>query len=113
MANGQVTLAKPTFQPVSCLKTGGYSSARTSLSAELFDKLGPWTLGNQDATQTRWCRGSNTLVTSGARTVTYRLKTTRTGNQISGTMVQSFSDSTLEFWYPTRPRSPSSPAPGR
>ena len=100
VANGQVTLAKPTFQPVSCLKTGGYSSARTSLSAELFDKLGPWALGNQDATQTQMVPRVNTLVTSGARTVTYRLKTTRTGNQISGTMVQSFSDSTLEFWYP-------------
>jgi hypothetical protein len=98
--NGQVSLVQPTFQPVSCFKSGGYSSAQTSLSSELFDKLGPWALGNQDATQTQMVPRVNTLVTSGARTVTYRLNTTRAGDQISGSMVQSFSDSKLEFWYP-------------
>ena len=98
--NGQVSLVQPTFQPVSCFKSGGYSSAQTSLSSEMFDKLGPWALGNQDATQTQVVPRVNTLVTSGARTVTYRLNTTQTGNQINGTMVQSFSDSKLEFWYP-------------
>ena len=98
--NGQVTLAQPTFQPVSCFKSGGYSSAQTSLSSEMFDKLGPWALGNQDATQTQQVPRVNTLVTSGARTVTYRLNTARTGDQITGSMVQSFNDSKLEFWYP-------------
>ncbi|HEX5909318.1 MAG TPA: hypothetical protein VFY44_02420 [Thermoleophilaceae bacterium] len=98
--NGQVTLAAPTFQPVSCFKSGGYSSAQTSLSSEMFDKLGPWALGNQDATQTQVVPRVNTLVTSGERTVTYRLNTTRTGDQISGSMVQSFSDSRLEFAFP-------------
>ena len=112
--NGQVSLRRqPTFQPVSCFKSGGYSSAQTSLSSEMFDKLGPWALGNQDATQTQLVPRVNTLVTSGARTVTYRLNTTRTGDQISGSMVQSFSDSRLEFCSPTPRRSRSSAAPGR
>jgi len=102
--NGQVSLAAPTFQPVSCFKSGGYSSAQTSLSSEMFDKLGPWALGNQDATQTQMVPRVNTLVTSGERTVTYRLNTTRTGDQISGSMVQSFSDSRLEFAYPNTPK---------
>ncbi len=95
--NGQVSLVQPTFQPVSCFKSGGYSAAQTSLSSEMFDKLGPWALGNQDATQTQMVPRVNTLVTSGERTVTYRLNTTRTGDQISGSMVQSFSDSRLDF----------------
>ncbi len=102
--NGQVSLAQPTFQPVSCFKSGGYSPAQTSLSSEMFDKLGPWALGNQDATQTQLVPRVNTKVTSGERTVTYRLNTTRTGNQISGSMVQSFSDSQLEFSYPGTPK---------
>lgn len=98
--NGQVSLVQPTFQPVSCFKSGGYSLPSTSLSSEMFDKLGPWALGNQDATQTQQVPRVNTLVTSGARTVTYRLNTARTGDQISGSMVQSFSDSRLEFSFP-------------
>ena len=102
--NGQVSLVQPTFQPVSCFRSGGYSPAQTSLSSEMFDKLGPWALGNQDATQTQQVPRVNTLVTSGARTVTYRLNTSRTGDQISGTMVQSFSDSRLEFSYPNTPK---------
>ena len=102
--NGQVSLAQPTFQPVSCFKSGGYSPAQTSLSSEMFDKLGPWALGNQDATQTQMVPRVNTLVTSGERTVTYRLNTTRTADQISGSMVQSFSDSRLEFAYPNTPK---------
>jgi hypothetical protein len=36
-------------------------------------------------------------VGSGARTVTYKLKTSRAGNQITGSLTQSFSDSKLDF----------------
>jgi hypothetical protein len=97
----KVTMTQPTFQPVSCSEGGGLY--RVSLSSELFDLVGPWQLGNQDGTQTQMVPRVNTLVTSGARTVTYRLKTSRTGNQIAGTLVQSFSDSKLDFsTYPAR-----------
>ena len=103
-------MAEPTLQPVSCFKSGGYSS-EDPLSSEMFDLLGPWALGNQDGTQTKQVPRVNTLVGSGARTVTYRLKTTRSGNQITGSLIQSFATRSSTSCSPTRLRS--STAPGR
>ena len=76
---------------VSCFQTGG--SYQSSTSSEMFDLAGPWTLGNQDGTQTKSVPRVNQLVGSGARTVTYKLKSSRAGNQIAGSLTQSFADS--------------------
>jgi hypothetical protein len=76
---------------VSCFQTGG--SYQSSTSSEMFDLAGPWTLGNQDGTQTKSVPRVNQLVGSGARTVTYKLKSSRAGNAITGSLTQSFSDS--------------------
>jgi hypothetical protein len=79
----------------SCFETGG--SYQSSTSSEPFDLAGPWTLGNQDGTQTKSVPRVNQLVGSGARTVTYKLTSSRAGNQITGSLTQSFSDSKLDF----------------
>jgi len=92
----KVTLPQATQQPVSCSEIGNLY--RVSLSDELFDHLGPWQLGNQDGTQTQQVPRVNTLVTSGARTVTYRLKTARNGNRIEGSLIQTFADSRYDFF---------------
>ncbi len=93
---GNVNLTEQVLQPVSCSEIGG--AYRVALSSEPFDLLGPWPLGNQDGTQTKQVPRVNTLVTSGARTVTYRLKTSRSGNQISGSLIQTFSDSRFDIF---------------
>ncbi len=93
---GKVTLTQAAQQPVSCSEIGNLY--RVALSTELFDLTGPWDLGNQDGTQTQQVPRVNTLVTSGARTVTYRLKTARTGNQIDGSLIQTFSDSRYDIF---------------
>jgi hypothetical protein len=89
-------VAQQPLQPVSCSEIGG--QYRVALSSEPFDLLGPWALGNQDGTQTQQVPRVNTLVTGGARTVTYRLKSSRAGNQITGSLIQSFSDSKYDVF---------------
>jgi hypothetical protein len=96
-----LNITQQPLQPVSCSEMGG--QYRVSMSSEPFDLLGPWTVGNQSATQTKSVPRVNQLVTSGARTVTYKLTSSRAGNQITGTLTQSFSDSRLDFsTYPNK-----------
>jgi hypothetical protein len=68
-------------------------SYRSSSSLELFNLLGPWKLGNQTATQTKRSIAVNQLVSSGERTITYKMTSTRSGNKITGKRTMSFSDS--------------------
>ncbi len=86
-----ITLSKQTMLFVSCFEMGG--SYRSSSSLELFNLLGPWKLGNQTTTQTKRSIAVNQLVSSGERTITYKMTSTRSGNKITGKRTMSFSDS--------------------
>ncbi len=76
---------------MSCFEIGG--SYRSRFSYEVFNLLGPWRLGNQDATQKRKSRAVNVLVSSGERTITYTLTSKRSGNKITGQRKMNFTDS--------------------
>ena len=91
LTGGNITLTQSTLVFVSCLEMGG--SYRSSSSLEIFNALGPWALGNQNATQKKQSVAVNQLVGSGQRTITYKLTSSRSGDRITGKLTMSFSDS--------------------
>jgi hypothetical protein len=95
VSNGQIQIAKGSFVPVSCFEMGG--SYRSSLSFELFDAPGPWTIGT-DGLVAKQGIAVNQLVSSGARTINYKVTgTTQQPGRVAGTLGMSFSDSKLNF----------------
>jgi hypothetical protein len=88
---GNITLTQPTLLFVSCFEMGG--AFRSSSSFESFNLLGPWALGNQSTTRQQRSRAVNQLVSSGERTITYKMTSTRSGDRITGKLTMSFSDS--------------------
>ncbi len=68
-------------------------SFRSSFSYELFTALGPWKLGNQDGTVQKKSVAVNQLISSGERTITFKMTSTRSGNRITGKRTMSFSGS--------------------
>jgi hypothetical protein len=91
LEGGNINLTGTSLLFVSCFEIGG--SYRSAFSYEVFNLLGPWRLGNQTATQQRRSRAVNTLVSSSERTITYTVKSSRSGNRITGERKMSFSDS--------------------
>ncbi len=91
LEGGNINLTGTSLLFVSCFEIGG--SYRSSFSYEVFNLLGPWRLGNQDGTQKQKSRAVNQLVSSGERTITYTLTSSRSGNRITGQRKMSFSDS--------------------
>lgn len=91
LEGGTINLTGTSLLFVSCFEIGG--SYRSSFSYEVFNLLGPWKLGNQDATQQKRSIAVNQLVGSGERTITYKLTSSRSGDKITGKRTMSFSDS--------------------
>jgi hypothetical protein len=97
--DGQMQITKGSFVPVSCLEMGG--SYRSSLSFELFDAPGPWTVGT-DGLVAKQGIAVNQLVSSGARTINYKVTgTTQEVGRVAGTLGMSFSDSKYDIFYNT------------
>lgn len=95
-AGGQLELTKAPFVPVSCFENGG--SFRSSLSFELFDAAGPWTVGT-DGLVAKQSVAVNQLVGSGARTINYKVTgTTQQADRVAGTLGMSFVDSKYDIF---------------
>jgi hypothetical protein len=96
VANGQIQITKGPFVPVSCFEMGG--SYRSSLSFELFDAPGPWTIGT-DGLVAKQGLAVNQLVGSGLRTINYKVTgSTQQAGALAGTLGMSFSDSKYDIF---------------
>jgi hypothetical protein len=96
VSNGQIEITKPPFVPVACFEMGGY--LRNALSLELFDVPGPWTIGT-DAIIEKQGIAVNQLVSSGARTINYKLeKSSQTAGKVTGTLGMSFFESKYDIF---------------
>ena len=95
LSGGQMTLTKPAMVPVSCGEMGG--SNRIALSLELFDAMGPWTIGT-DSTVDKSSIAVNTLANPGSKTITYKVsETSQTADKVAGKLSIFFSDSKLDI----------------
>jgi hypothetical protein len=87
---GNINITKTTLVFVTCFENGdNYESAS---SFELFGHNGPWELGKEDTFAGRG-RATNRLVSSGERSITYKLSSARSGDRITGKIGMSFFDS--------------------
>jgi hypothetical protein len=78
------------------MENGG--SYDLSLSFELFDAPGPWAVGSDGSVEKQGI-AVNQLVSSGARTITYKVTaTTQDAGRIAGTLGMSFSDSKYDVF---------------
>jgi len=92
---GELQITKGSFVPVSCFEMGG--AYRSSLSLELFDAPGPWTIGT-DGLVAKQGIAVNQLVSSGARTINYKVTgTSLQADRLAGTLGMSFSDSRYDL----------------
>jgi hypothetical protein len=95
-SGGQLQITKGSFVPVSCFEMGG--AYRSSLSFELFDAPGPWTIGT-DGLVAKQGIAVNQLVSSGARTINYKVTgTSQQADRLTGTLGMSFSDSKYDIF---------------
>ena len=96
LVNGnQFQLTKPLSLTVSCGEMGGLN--RIAVSLELFDALGPWTIGTDGAVEKSGI-AVNSIVQAGSRGITYTVKNTSMDpTHVVGTFGMSFSDSRYDF----------------
>jgi hypothetical protein len=93
--NGQMTITKPPFVPVSCGATGG--STGVAISLELFDAPGPFPVGSEGVVEKQGL-AVNTLVNSGARSITYKAsEIAADAAKVTGKLSMSFFDSKLDI----------------
>ena len=96
VTGGRLQLTKAPVVPVSCFEMGG--SYRSSLSFELFDAPGPWTVGT-DGLVAKQGIAVNQLVGGGARTINYKVTgATQQVDRVAGTLGMSFSDSKYDIF---------------
>ncbi len=96
VAGAELQLARVPLVPVSCFENGG--AYRSALSFELFDAPGPWTIGT-DGSVAKEGRAVNQLVSSGARSITFKVSgTTQEPGRIAGTLGMSFFDSRYDLF---------------
>ena len=96
VSGGQIQITKGSFVPVSCFEMGG--SYRSSVSFELFDAPGPWTIGT-DGLVAKPGIAVNQLVSGGMRTINYKATgTTQQADRVTGTLGMSFSDSKYDIF---------------
>jgi hypothetical protein len=96
VAGGQLQITKAPFVPVSCFENGGMY--RSAISFELFAVSGPWTVGADGSVAAQGI-AVNQLVSSGARTITYKLtETAQQPGRLSGTLGMSFFDSKYDVF---------------
>lgn len=92
----QLTFTKMPLVPIYCFEMGGWY--RNSLSFDLFNAPGPWTIGTDGLIEAKSI-SANTLVTGGERTMNHTVKNvTVAANQVTGTMGMSFSTSRLDIF---------------
>jgi hypothetical protein len=96
VAGGQLQITQAPVVPVSCFEMGG--AYRSAISFELFDAVGPWTIGT-DGLVAKQGIAVNQLVSAGARTINYKvLGTSQEAGRIAGTLGMSFSDSRYDIF---------------
>ena len=96
VTGGQMQITKAPVVPVSCFEMGG--SYRSSLSFELFDAPGPWTVGT-DGPVAKQGIAVNQLVGGGARTINYKVTgATQLVDRVAGTLGMSFADSKYDIF---------------
>ena len=96
VTGGQMQITKALVVPVSCFEMGG--AYRSSLSFELFDAPGPWTVGS-DGLVAKQGIAVNQLVGGGARTINYKVTgATQQLDRVAGTLGMSFSDSKYDIF---------------
>jgi hypothetical protein len=96
VAGGQLQITKAPTVPVSCFEMGG--AYRSSLSFELFDAPGPWTIGT-DETVAKTGIAVNQLVSGGERGITYKVTgSTQEPGRVAGTLGMSFFDSKYDIF---------------
>jgi hypothetical protein len=96
VTGGQMQITKAPVVPVSCFEMGG--AYRSSLSFELFDAPGPWTVGS-DGLVAKQGIAVNQLVGGGARTINYKVTgATQQVDRVAGTLGMSFSDSKYDIF---------------
>jgi hypothetical protein len=96
VAGGQMQITKAPAVPVSCFENGG--SYRSAISFELFAVPGPWTIGSDGSVAAQGI-AVNQLVSSGARTITYKVtETTQGAGRIAGKLGMSFFDSKYDIF---------------
>ena len=96
LAGGKLQITKAPVVPVSCFENGG--SYRSALSFEIFDAAGPWTVGT-DGSVAKQGIAVNQLVSSGAKTITYKVTGTALGGgRVTGTLGMSFVDSKYDVF---------------
>jgi hypothetical protein len=94
--NGQMTITKAPAVPVVCGENGG--AYRSSISLELFDAPGPWTIGTNGLVEKQGV-AVNTLVYSGTKTINYKVEETKQeGGKVTGKLGMSFSDSKYDVF---------------
>jgi hypothetical protein len=99
LANGQMQITKPAMVPVSCFENGG--SYRSSLSFEIFDAPGPWTVGT-DGLIAKQGIAVNQLVSGGMRTINYKVTgSAQQADKVTGSLGMSFSDSKYDVFTAT------------
>ena len=99
LANGQLQITKQALVPVSCFENGG--SYRSSLSFEIFDASGPWTVGT-DGLIAKQGIAVNQLVSGGMRTINYKVTgSAQQADKVTGSLGMSFSDSKYDVFTKT------------
>ena len=87
LAGGQINVTRPPLAFLLCSENGG--AYRSYGSWEPFAPAGPWTLGAQSQELTKVTPLGNLLAGSSERTVRYQLRSSRSGNSISGQLYMS------------------------
>jgi hypothetical protein len=96
VADGQLQFTRIPMVPVVCMENGG--AYRTALSLELFDAAGPWTVGTDGSVQKQGI-SVNQLVSSGARSITFKVTGTSQGpDRVAGTLGMSFFESKYDLF---------------
>jgi hypothetical protein len=89
LVDGTFQLTKAPVLPVYCFETDGRPND-SSVSGELFDAPGPWTVGT-DGEVVKEGVSVNVLLGRSPRSITYKVTgTTRTADRIAGTLGMSF-----------------------
>jgi hypothetical protein len=96
VAEDQLSIIKAPTVPVVCFENGG--AYRSASSFELFDALGPWTVGT-DESVAKQGTAVNGLVSSGARSITYKVTgSAQAPGRVTGTLSMSFFDSKYDVF---------------
>jgi hypothetical protein len=96
VADGQLQFTRIPMVPVVCMENGG--AYRSALSLELFDAPGPWTVGADGSVEKQGI-SVNQLVSSGARTITFKVTgTSQAPGRVAGTLGMSFFESRYDLF---------------